>query len=56
MVDGIRNGLKDSIWRGDGKLLEMGLQIPSKMIVGRNGRSVRINLWLIYTKIMDVLG
>ena len=24
-----------------------------RVIVGRNGRSVRINLWLIYTKIMD---
>ena len=30
MVDGIENGLKDAIWRGDEKLLEMGLQMPSK--------------------------
>ena len=25
MVDGIGNGLKDAIWRRDGKLLETGL-------------------------------
>ena len=24
------NGLKDAIWRVDGKLLEMGLQMPSR--------------------------
>ena len=30
--------------------------MPSKMIAGRNRRSVRINLWLIYTRIVDVLG
>ena len=32
VVDGIGNGLKDAIWRGDEKLSEMGLQMPSKMI------------------------
>ena len=30
MVDGVGNGLKYAIWRGDGKLLEMGLHMPSK--------------------------
>ena len=29
---------------------------PSKMIAGRHRRSVRINLWLIYTGMADVLG
>ena len=30
MVDCIGNRLKDSIWRNDGQLLEMGLQMPSR--------------------------
>ena len=30
MVDGVGNGLKDAIWRGNENLLEMGLQMPSK--------------------------
>ena len=30
VVDGVGNGLKDAIQKDDGKLLEMGLQIPSK--------------------------
>ena len=34
MVDGVGNGLKDSIWRGEEKLSEMVLQMPSKMIAG----------------------
>ena len=30
VVKGVWNGLKYVIWRDDGKLLEMGLQMPSK--------------------------
>ena len=30
MDDGVGNGIKDAIWKDDGKLLEMGLQTPSK--------------------------
>ena len=33
MVDGVGNGIKDAIWRGDGKLLEMGLHMPSKILL-----------------------
>ena len=36
MVDGVWNGLKDSIWRGDMESSEMGLNMPSRVSVGRN--------------------
>ena len=36
LVDCIGNTLKDAIWGGNKELSEMGLQIPSKVIVERN--------------------
>ena len=36
LVDCVGNGLKDAIWRSNEELLEMGLQIPSIMIVGKS--------------------
>ena len=30
VIDYVKNGLKDAIWRGDGEFSEMGLQMPSK--------------------------
>ena len=55
VVDCVENRLKDSIWRDDGKLLEMALQMPSKSdcwqkwkkyqkksLVDLNGMSTRI--------------
>ena len=35
LVDYTRNGLIDSIWRGDEELSDMGLQMPSIVTVGR---------------------
>ena len=43
LVDYTGNGLKDSIWGGDGKLSEMGLYMPSKVIVDR---SIKMSLRL----------
>ena len=34
MIECVGNGLKDEIWIEDERLSEMGLQMPSKMIVG----------------------
>ena len=36
LVDCVRNGLKDVIWKGDEELSEMGLQMPSKVTVDRD--------------------
>ena len=36
IVDDVRNGLTDAIWRDDGDSSEMGLRMPSRVVVGRN--------------------
>ena len=40
VVDCVGNRLKDAMWRNDGKLLEMGLWMPS----GVTGEGIRINI------------
>ena len=36
IVDDVGNGLTNSIWRDDGESSEMGLRMPSRVIVGTN--------------------
>ena len=36
IVGDVGNGLTDAIWRDDGESSDMGLRMPSRVIVGRN--------------------
>ena len=43
LVDYVGNGLKDAIWRDNGKLLDMGLQMPSRVTV--EGINILVDLY-----------